>query len=163
DYAAEPELRRRRPARRFRSAPRAGEDLEPLNGQRCNAQSEMDFLRVFGAGLPDHRRRRALLHARSPARSADALRRLFLQHAQIPGWEDVKDAKGKVLGRRGPQVTSADFIFAWKRIADFHVESPQYANIFQQGKIVGLEDWWEYTKNSPENQIDWDRPIAGLL
>src|SRR5207249_11352982 len=88
DYAAELELRRRRSARRLRSAPRAGEDLT----DRCDAQSEMDFLRVFGAGLPDHRRRRALLHARSPPRSADALRRLFLEHAQLRS-EDRKSTR----------------------------------------------------------------------
>ena len=30
-----------------------------------------------------------------------------------------------------------------------------------EGKIVGLEDWWNYTKNAPPGKIDWDRPVEG--
>jgi len=85
----------------------------------------------------------------------------FDPNDEIPGWEQVKDAAGKVLGRKGPEVTANDFVYAWKRICNFHVDSPQYSNIFQ-GKIDGIDDWWEYTKKSPRDGIDWDRPIAGL-
>jgi ABC-type transport system substrate-binding protein len=79
----------------------------------------------------------------------------------IPGWEEVKDAKGRVLGRKGPEVKAGDFVYAWKRICDFHLDSQNYSAIFQ-GKFVGVDDWWEYTRKTPQDQIDWDRPVQGM-
>ncbi len=61
----------------------------------------------------------------------------------------------------GPEVSAADFIFAWKRIASFQLASPNYSGLFQ-GRVRGLDDWWRYTRQTPEDQIDWDRPVAGL-
>ncbi|MEA2709648.1 MAG: peptide/nickel transport system substrate-binding protein, partial [Phycisphaerales bacterium] len=85
----------------------------------------------------------------------------FDPNDQIPGWEPVKDAGGKVLGRKGPAVVSGDFIYAWKRLCSFHQASPQYSNIFQ-GRVEGIDDWWAYTKATPKEKIDWDRPVPGL-
>ena len=86
----------------------------------------------------------------------------FDPNDQIPGWEQVKDASGKVLGRKGPAVVSGDFIYAWKRICSFQQASPQYANLFQ-GRIEGIDDWWAYTKDTKLDQIDWNQPVAGLI
>jgi len=85
----------------------------------------------------------------------------FDPNDEIPGWEQVKDEKGVVLGRKGPEIVSGDFIYGWKRISDFHLNSPQFANIFQ-GKIEGIDDWWEYTRKQPKDAVDYDRPISGL-
>src|SRR5688572_26739680 len=34
----------------------------------------------------------------------------------ISGWERISDARGA----KGPEVTAKDFIYAWKRVANFH-------------------------------------------
>lgn len=62
---------------------------------------------------------------------------------------------------RGPEVTAEDFVYSFKRICNFHLASPQYSAIFE-GKIEGLDEWWEYTKSTPADQIDWDKPVEGF-
>lgn len=64
-------------------------------------------------------------------------------------------------GGIGPEVTARDVIFSFKRIADFNFASNVYSATFQ-GQIVGLEDWWNYTKEVGEKNIDWDRPVKGF-
>jgi len=63
----------------------------------------------------------------------------------------------------GPEVTARDYIYSWKRIANFHLgNTANYSAIFQ-GRIAGLDDWWAYTKSCPgTGAIDWDRPVEGL-
>jgi oligopeptide transport system substrate-binding protein len=76
-------------------------------------------------------------------------------------WEPVKDASGKMIGRRGPEVKAQDFIYSWKRICDFNLDSQNYSAIFQ-GKVVGVDDWWKYTKDTPKEKIDWNKPVEGM-
>jgi ABC-type transport system substrate-binding protein len=85
----------------------------------------------------------------------------FDPEAKIPGWTPLKDDHGKVLGSEGPEVKAGDFIYAWKRIADFHEASQNYSAIFED-KIEGLGEWRDYTKNTPADKIDWSRPISGF-
>lgn len=62
---------------------------------------------------------------------------------------------------KGDEITAADFFYAWKRIADFNMASQNYSHMLE-GRIVGLDAWWEYTKNTPKEKIDWDKPVEGL-
>src|SRR4029453_1437119 len=55
----------------------------------------------------------------------------FDPSGEIASGEVVKDAKGRVLGRKGPEVKAGDFVFAWKRICDFNLDSQNYSAIFQ--------------------------------
>jgi ABC-type transport system substrate-binding protein len=78
----------------------------------------------------------------------------------VHGWEPIPGHKA----RKGPQVRVGDFFYAWKRIADFHTASQNYSQIFE-GKIEGLDGWWEYTRSIPparKGQIDWERAVSGL-
>ncbi len=61
----------------------------------------------------------------------------------------------------GPEVTAADFIYAWKRVSNFKLASTQYTGVFE-GKVEDLDDWYAYTEKTPAEQIDWDRPVSGL-
>jgi oligopeptide transport system substrate-binding protein len=62
----------------------------------------------------------------------------------------------------GPEVKAQDFVYSWKRICNFQLgHTANYGAMFQ-GKVVGLDEWWDYTKNSKPGEIDWDRPVAGL-
>jgi len=62
----------------------------------------------------------------------------------------------------GPEVAAGDFVYSWKRIADFHLASPLYSQLLQ-GRIVGLDGWWDYTKATRDAaEIDWDKPVEGL-
>ena len=61
----------------------------------------------------------------------------------------------------GPEITAADVIYSFKRIADFNTASPVYSAGFQ-GTLVGLDDWWAYTKAAGPDKIDWDKPVAGM-
>ncbi len=85
----------------------------------------------------------------------------FDPEARIPGWSPINDGKGHVLGSEGPEVTAGDFVYAWKRIADFHQASQNYSAIFED-KIAGLEAWRNYTRSVKPDEIDWDRPVAGF-
>jgi len=85
----------------------------------------------------------------------------FDPEARIPGWEKVLGDRVQVLGSKGPEIEAADFIFAWKRIADFHQASQNYSAIFEE-RVEGLDEWREYTKSVKPNEVDYDRPVSGL-
>jgi oligopeptide transport system substrate-binding protein len=61
----------------------------------------------------------------------------------------------------GPEITSRDFIYSFKRLCDFNLGSANYSVVFE-GNIVGLDDWWNYTKKTQPQKIDWDRPVTGF-
>jgi len=85
----------------------------------------------------------------------------FDPHGGITKWEPVTDDKGKVIGRRGPEVTAADFLYSWKRLCSFHLDSQWYAAMFE-GKVVGVEDFRAYTQQTPKEQVDYSRNVEGL-
>lgn len=61
----------------------------------------------------------------------------------------------------GPAVTAHDFIYAWKRVADFHLASQNYSAIFE-GRVQGLDDFRKYTQSVPADKVDYARPVSGL-
>jgi oligopeptide transport system substrate-binding protein len=61
----------------------------------------------------------------------------------------------------GPELKAADVIHSWKRVANFHLASPNYSTIFQD-KIVGLDDFYAYTGKTAKEKVDYDRPVEGL-
>ncbi len=61
----------------------------------------------------------------------------------------------------GGEITAADFVYSFKRLADFHLATPNYSQLFE-GKIAGLEAWRDYTKKTAPADIDWDRPVEGF-
>ena len=64
-------------------------------------------------------------------------------------------------GGVGRQLTVHDFIYAWKRIANIKYLSKNWW-IFD-GRIVGLDDFREYTKSVERKEdVDYDRPVEGL-
>jgi oligopeptide transport system substrate-binding protein len=60
----------------------------------------------------------------------------------------------------GPELKASDVVYTFKHLCDFNFGSPNYS-LFQ-GVFAGGDDWWEYTKKTPEAQIDWDKPIEGI-
>ena len=85
----------------------------------------------------------------------------FDPHGGITSWEPVTDEKGKVIGRKGPELTAADFVYSWKRLCNFHTDSQWYNAMFE-GKVVGVEPFREYTQKTPKEQVDYARDIEGL-
>ena len=74
-------------------------------------------------------------------------------------WHKVHNGFSK--DGKGPEIKAQDFIYAWKRVSNFQLgHTANYGAMFE-GKIVGLDDWWNYTKNAPKGKIDWDRPVEG--
>lgn len=63
------------------------------------------------------------------------------------------DGKGRLL-------TAHDFIYAWKRIANVKNRSKSWW-IFD-GRIVGFDDFREYTKGCLPDEVDYERPVEGL-
>ncbi|MFZ9024558.1 MAG: ABC transporter substrate-binding protein, partial [Anaerohalosphaeraceae bacterium] len=61
---------------------------------------------------------------------------------------------------KGRQLTAHDFVYAFKRIANVKVQSKSWY-IFD-GRVVGLDDFREYSKVCDKGQVDYDRPVAGL-
>src|SRR3989440_3089015 len=61
----------------------------------------------------------------------------------------------------GPEMKASDVIHSWKRVANFHVASPNYSTIFQD-KILGLDDFYAYTEQAKKNEVNYDRPVEGL-
>lgn len=61
----------------------------------------------------------------------------------------------------GRQLKADDFVFAWKRIANIKTLSKNWW-IFD-GKIVGLDEFREYTKTCKSAEdVDYSRPVEGL-
>ncbi|HWE93227.1 MAG TPA: ABC transporter substrate-binding protein [Tepidisphaeraceae bacterium] len=71
--------------------------------------------------------------------------------------------KGAFPDGQGPEVKAADFVYSWKRIADFKFASPNYSTLFQD-KVVGLNEWNTYTEEIAEKggTADYGRPVEGL-
>ena len=61
---------------------------------------------------------------------------------------------------KGRQLTAHDFVYAFKRIANVKVQSKSWY-IFN-GRIVGLDDFREYSKGCAKGQVDYARPVEGL-
>ena len=76
---------------------------------------------------------------------------------EIKGWAKTSHPTATV----GPEITVDDFFYAWKRLANFHLASQNYSHMVE-GRIKGLDEWFEYTRNAPKNAIDWSRPVEGL-
>jgi oligopeptide transport system substrate-binding protein len=63
-------------------------------------------------------------------------------------------------GKTGPEVKAKNFIYAWKRVLDFHLPNPNAANF---DSVVGADEWAKYTEDTKdESKIDWDRPLEGF-
>jgi ABC-type transport system substrate-binding protein len=63
-------------------------------------------------------------------------------------------------GGKGRQLTAHDFVYAFKRIADVKVQSKSWY-IFD-GRIIGLDDFREYSMGCARGEVDYDRPVEGL-
>ena len=64
-------------------------------------------------------------------------------------------------GGKGRELKSRDFVFAWKRIANIKYFSKNWW-IFD-GKIVGLDEFREYTKGCKKaSDVDFSYPVEGL-
>lgn len=64
-------------------------------------------------------------------------------------------------GGKGREVTAEDFVYSWKRIADFKNVSEGWW-IFD-GKIAGLNEFREYTKTvKGDAKVDYSKPVPGL-
>ena len=61
----------------------------------------------------------------------------------------------------GPEITAADFVYSFKRVCDFHTSGTNYSFIFQD-RIVGGNDWYEYTRKQPAGKVDYDRRVEGF-
>jgi ABC-type transport system substrate-binding protein len=85
----------------------------------------------------------------------------FDPEAKVPGWRAVAGEDGKVLGAVGPEVVAEDFVYAWKRMANFHHASQNYSAIFE-ARVEGLDEWRAYTKSVAPAAVDYDRPVAGF-
>jgi oligopeptide transport system substrate-binding protein len=63
-------------------------------------------------------------------------------------------------GGRGRLLKAQDVVYAWKRIADVKTRSVSWWILDR--RILGLDDFREYTKNCKPGQVDYDRPVEGL-
>lgn len=61
----------------------------------------------------------------------------------------------------GPEITARDVIYSFKRVCDANLTGVNYSTVFE-GRIVGIEDWWNYTKTLPDDKLDWGRPVPGF-
>ncbi|MGD0539921.1 MAG: ABC transporter substrate-binding protein [Tepidisphaeraceae bacterium] len=61
----------------------------------------------------------------------------------------------------GPEITARDVIYSFKRVCDANLSGVNYSTVFED-RIVGIEDWWNYTKTAPDARLDWDRPVKGF-
>ena len=61
---------------------------------------------------------------------------------------------------KGRLLTACDFVYAWKRIANVKNRSKSWW-IFD-GRIVGFDDFREYTKGCRPEEVDYERPVEGL-
>jgi len=61
---------------------------------------------------------------------------------------------------KGRELKADDFVYAFKRIANVKVQSKSWY-IFD-GRVLGLDDFREYTKTCPKEKIDYAHPVEGL-
>ena len=61
---------------------------------------------------------------------------------------------------KGRELKAHDFVYALKRIANVKYMSQRWSDFDQ--KIIGLDDFREYTKGCRKGEVDYDRPVAGL-
>lgn len=71
-------------------------------------------------------------------------------------YPDVEPWKG-----RPRYVRAEDFVFALKRMADYHTASRHFDH-YMRGRIVGVDDFFEYSKTVEGPEVDYDRPIEGI-
>ncbi|MBM4103581.1 MAG: hypothetical protein FJ263_05950 [Planctomycetes bacterium] len=65
------------------------------------------------------------------------------------------------LDGKGRELKASDFVYALKRIANVKYASQNWAPF--DGKIVGLDDFREYTKGFKKQwDVDYSRPVEGL-
>lgn len=83
----------------------------------------------------------------------------------IPIRDDVvffDDECFKATSGKGRGLTAADFIYAWKRIANIKNVSKNWW-IFD-GRIVGFDEFREYTKTIKDKaDVDYSKPVEGLV
>ncbi|MCE5184610.1 MAG: ABC transporter substrate-binding protein [Planctomycetaceae bacterium] len=96
-----------------------------------------------------------LAAAQMPEISADGLTWRIAVRKDVYFHDDPCFAGGK-----GRNLKAADFLYAWKRVADIRTRSKNWY-IFD-GKIVGLDDFRQYTKSCPPEQVDYARRVDGL-
>jgi ABC-type transport system substrate-binding protein len=77
---------------------------------------------------------------------------------EMKGWQKIRSHPTASVG---PEITVDDFFYSWKRVANFHQASQNYSHMIE-GRIKGLDEWFEYTRNAPKSAIDWNRPVEGL-
>lgn len=63
-------------------------------------------------------------------------------------------------GGKGRELKASDFVFAWKRLADVKALSKNWW-VFD-GKIVGLDEFREYTQGCKKGEVDYSRVVEGL-
>jgi oligopeptide transport system substrate-binding protein len=64
-------------------------------------------------------------------------------------------------GGKGRELVAGDFVYAWKRIANIKYRSKNWWMF--DDKIVGLDEFREYTKDKKLKVVDYSREVAGLL
>ncbi len=62
---------------------------------------------------------------------------------------------------KGRKLTADDFVFSFKRIADVKSRSKNWWMF--DGRIVGLNEFREYSKTCGPGQADYARPVEGLI
>jgi oligopeptide transport system substrate-binding protein len=63
-------------------------------------------------------------------------------------------------GGKGRLLKAQDVVYAWKRIADIKTRSVSWWILDR--RIVGLDQFREYTKSCQSGKVDYDRPVEGL-
>jgi len=61
---------------------------------------------------------------------------------------------------KGRELTADDFVFALKRLANVKVQSKSWY-IFN-GRVLGLDEFRDYTKTCSKEGVDYTRPVEGL-
>ena len=96
------------------------------------------------------------LAADMPAVSEDGLKYTIPIKSGVYFHDDECFAGGK-----GREVTAADFVYSWKRMADIKSRSKMWWVL--DNKIVGLDEFREYTKTcKTAEEVDYSVPVEGL-
>jgi oligopeptide transport system substrate-binding protein len=79
----------------------------------------------------------------------------------IPVRKDVYFHDDKCFpGGKGRLLKAQDVIYAWKRVADIKIRSVSWWILDR--RIVGLDEFREYTKTCEPGKVDYDRSVEGL-